>query len=401
MPPSPCRSPCPIVRVMYAYAFPSYCPKTNCSITQCDISRAPPIRYNFFRTSGDIINVWDRVVENLMSVTKFLTKEGDGAAPEGRPLEPPIWFPPPPPGKWKPEQPASRPGCWAYPDMLEVGRMEGTGQTSAAMSADESASHFAAWAIVSAPLVLGYVCRKDESDDTDRQRSFHSSAHCMYSLGWWRFVCVCGGIIHTSIHTPEYIYKYTYCMLKCLAQLSPLLTSHYILLKSIRFDLQNTTRLDLAWPTISNKRAMEVSQCWEEDRADPSGAIMKVWQAETIPAVVANCGASCSSQCVNKNVNCTTWAKDNQCTENPGYMRAICPASCPATSNQTGWKLTSAGSLETPDGAALPHQHLGISRIRIEGTAPRSEPSRIGSKLPHLLIYADVRLFFFFLSITS
>eukprot|EP00729_Bicosta_minor_P000100 gene100-10827_t len=144
--------------------------------------------YNFFRTSGDIINVWDRVVENLMSVTKFLTKEGDGAAPEGRPLEPPIWFPPPPPGK---------------------------------------------------------------------------------------------------------------------------------------FDLQNTTRLDLAWPTISNKRAMEVSQCWEEDRADPSGAIMKVWQAETIPAVVANCGASCSSQCVNKNVNCTTWAKDNQCTENPGYMRAI------------------------------------------------------------------------------
>ena len=25
--------------------------------------------YNFFRTSGDIINVWDRVIENLMSVT--------------------------------------------------------------------------------------------------------------------------------------------------------------------------------------------------------------------------------------------------------------------------------------------------------------------------------------------
>ena len=29
--------------------------------------------YNLFRTSGDIINVWDRVIENLMSVTKFLT----------------------------------------------------------------------------------------------------------------------------------------------------------------------------------------------------------------------------------------------------------------------------------------------------------------------------------------
>ena len=77
--------------------------------------------YNFFRTSGDIINVWDRVIENLMSVTKFLTDKGVGAAPVGRDLEPPIYFPPsPPPGKHAPAEPASRPGCWAYPDMMEV-----------------------------------------------------------------------------------------------------------------------------------------------------------------------------------------------------------------------------------------------------------------------------------------
>ena len=44
----------------------------------------------------------------------------------------------------------------AYPDMLEVGRMEGSGESSAAESDAESASHFAAWAIVSAPLVLGF-----------------------------------------------------------------------------------------------------------------------------------------------------------------------------------------------------------------------------------------------------
>ena len=43
--------------------------------------------YNFFRTSGDIINVWDRVVENLMSVTKFLTKQTEpGVPPIGRPV---------------------------------------------------------------------------------------------------------------------------------------------------------------------------------------------------------------------------------------------------------------------------------------------------------------------------
>ena len=68
--------------------------------------------YNFFRTSGDIINVWDRVIENLMSVTKFLTKKGVGAGPVGRDLEPPIYFPPPPPGKHAPTMPAARPGCW-------------------------------------------------------------------------------------------------------------------------------------------------------------------------------------------------------------------------------------------------------------------------------------------------
>jgi hypothetical protein len=62
--------------------------------------------------------------------------------------------------------------------------MEGAGETDAEESANESASHFAAWAIVSAPLVLG-------------------------------------------------------------------------------FDLTNATRLDLAWPTISNALAINVSQSWE------------------------------------------------------------------------------------------------------------------------------------------
>jgi hypothetical protein len=42
----------------------------------------------------------------------------------------------------------SRPGCWPYPDMLQVG--------SAKLSEDEARSHFAAWCISSAPLILGY-----------------------------------------------------------------------------------------------------------------------------------------------------------------------------------------------------------------------------------------------------
>lgn len=43
--------------------------------------------------------------------------------------------------------PLSRPGCWAYPDMLEVGQVQG--------SAEWNRAHFGAWCIVSAPLILG------------------------------------------------------------------------------------------------------------------------------------------------------------------------------------------------------------------------------------------------------
>ena len=79
--------------------------------------------YNTYRTSGDIVNLWDRVVSNLLTVVPQLN---DSAATT-----------------------TTRPGCWAYADMLEVGRM-------AEHDAAESRSHLAAWAIVSSPLVLGF-----------------------------------------------------------------------------------------------------------------------------------------------------------------------------------------------------------------------------------------------------
>eukprot|EP00440_Ansanella_granifera_P071257 gb/GFBE01077339.1/.p1 GENE.gb/GFBE01077339.1/~~gb/GFBE01077339.1/.p1 ORF type:complete len:440 (+),score=80.99 gb/GFBE01077339.1/:1-1320(+) len=43
--------------------------------------------------------------------------------------------------------PASRPGCWTYPDMLQVGHK---------LSILESKTHFALWCITSAPLILGF-----------------------------------------------------------------------------------------------------------------------------------------------------------------------------------------------------------------------------------------------------
>merc|ERR1719350_168440 len=44
------------------------------------------------------------------------------------------------------DPPLSRPGTWAYPDMLEVGRMP---------SLQEDRAHFGLWVITSSPLILG------------------------------------------------------------------------------------------------------------------------------------------------------------------------------------------------------------------------------------------------------
>ena len=48
--------------------------------------------------------------------------------------------------------PVSRPGCWIYADMLEVGVSKGTH----GLSTVEARTHFAAWCVTSQPLVLGF-----------------------------------------------------------------------------------------------------------------------------------------------------------------------------------------------------------------------------------------------------
>ncbi|KAJ9460399.1 Alpha-galactosidase [Diplonema papillatum] len=74
--------------------------------------------YNFFRTSQDIKAFWVSMMHNLQSTVPY----------SGHP-------------------PLSRPGAWAYPDMLEVGRLA---------SHIEDRTHFGAWCIISAPLILGH-----------------------------------------------------------------------------------------------------------------------------------------------------------------------------------------------------------------------------------------------------
>ena len=153
----------------------------------------------------------------------------------------------------------------------------------------------------------------------------------------------------------------------------------YVVTNLERQDLSNQTELENAWPIISNKLAMEVSQSWEAHRPNPSGAPVRIWQAET----AAGCGGGLRrrlplSDLRQQESNCSMWAKQNQCEENPGYMNAVCPASCPKTSNTTGWKLTKAGLVETPSGdcldaaGMLPPGPGGLNWLRTAACDPSS-----------------------------
>ena len=92
--------------------------------------------WNFYRSSGDVRASYASILHNLGTV---------------QPLH---------------QQNLSYPGCWAYPDMLQVGCQHGPGGASdPGLSIEETRTHFAAWAIVSSPLTLSHdVNNKTISD---------------------------------------------------------------------------------------------------------------------------------------------------------------------------------------------------------------------------------------------
>ena len=235
--------------------------------------------YNTFRTSGDIVNLWDRVMSNLMTVVPFLSPDTKhGGAPTNV------------------THPMSRPGCWAYPDMLEVGRMP-------EHNAAESRSHFSAWAIVSAPLVLG-------------------------------------------------------------------------------FDLSDDTKLDAAWPVISNKEVIAVSQTWVKGVPYPSGRLLKSWQAKNAPTITVRGGCG-KIGCVDSNVNCSMWAKEMQCELNPAYMHSNCRKSCHTceAGNYSEWsyadgQLKSTGEMCLDLDGQLPAGHGGsnvLHTMPCDGSKPSQQ----------------------------
>lgn len=83
--------------------------------------------WNYFRSSGDIEASYGSVVGNLQTTIQWANSG------------------------------LSKPGCWAYPDMLEVGVFADPVHPSAGgLTLTEMKSHFNAWCVVSSPLILSH-----------------------------------------------------------------------------------------------------------------------------------------------------------------------------------------------------------------------------------------------------
>ena len=104
--------------------------------------KPPYCPFNFYRVSVDVEVLYGSIFGvNLPAMLPFLkmgtgTGTGDNA-------------------------PLSYPGCWGYPDMLEVGVAPGLHKGEVALTIAEARAHFGAWCIVSSPLVLGLDVRDD------------------------------------------------------------------------------------------------------------------------------------------------------------------------------------------------------------------------------------------------
>jgi len=83
--------------------------------------------WNYFRTSGDVSSQYGSIVANLQTTIRWAKSN------------------------------LSKPGCWGYPDMLEVG-VPGLSET-------EVRTHFGAWIIVSSPLILSHDVNDDKVMD--------------------------------------------------------------------------------------------------------------------------------------------------------------------------------------------------------------------------------------------
>jgi len=120
----------------------------NITVENCHWGRVAPFKpdrskppaegcpWNFYRSSGDVRASYASILGNLGTVNAL----------------------------WKSN--LSYPGCWAYPDMLQVGCAHGPGGAGdPGLTMAETRTHFGAWAIVSSPLTLSHDINNDTISD--------------------------------------------------------------------------------------------------------------------------------------------------------------------------------------------------------------------------------------------
>jgi len=92
--------------------------------------------WNFYRSSGDVRASYSSILGNLGTVQPLRASN------------------------------LSYPGCWAYPDMLQVGCAHGPGGSrDPGLSPAETRTHFGSWAIVSSPLTLSHDVNNETITD--------------------------------------------------------------------------------------------------------------------------------------------------------------------------------------------------------------------------------------------
>eukprot|EP00054_Salpingoeca_dolichothecata_P005750 m.36015 g.36015 ORF g.36015 m.36015 type:complete len:247 (-) comp15888_c0_seq2:105-845(-) len=101
----------------------------NCNDQNPFRATADECPFNFFRSSGDNSPSFNTAISNLLYTQPFLD--------------------------------VARPGCFAYPDMLELGApayplSEETNCLPHRLTVEEARGEFAAWCVVSSPLILGF-----------------------------------------------------------------------------------------------------------------------------------------------------------------------------------------------------------------------------------------------------
>jgi alpha-galactosidase len=120
----------------------------NITVENCHWGRVAPFKpdpslppadgcpWNFYRSSGDVRASYASILGNLGTVDPLHKAK------------------------------LSYPGCWAYPDMLQVGCSHGPGGSSdPGLTPEETRTHFGAWAIVSSPLTLSHDVNNDTIAD--------------------------------------------------------------------------------------------------------------------------------------------------------------------------------------------------------------------------------------------